>query len=215
MYAENKMITDIVSVFPEASISLAFQIMHEKNVSQLPVVKDKKLVGLVTETLLSEFSPSKATTLSIYELNYILGKTTVESIMAKKIVTCKPDMLIENVALLMNQNDVNMVPVVNDQNELLGVISRSDIIQSFIEIIGAKDTGARITINSKDEAGKLAEISHVIKEFGVNITHLTIFNNPTTASAEIIIRMNTKDVSSIVNSLKEKGYEILRIDYTD
>jgi len=213
MYVRNKMITDIVSIFPEASISLAFQLMHEKNVSQLPVVKDNKLVGLVTEVLLSEFTPSKATTLSMYELNYILGKTTVESIMAKNIPTCTEDMLIENVAIIMNEQDINMVPVVDENQKLLGLISRSDIIESFIEIIGAKDKGTRLTLLSKDETGKLAEIGQIIKEFGINVTHLSNFNNDSTNEIEIIIRMNTNETDDIVTALSERGYEIIRIDH--
>jgi len=212
MYVGNRMITDIVSIFPEASISLAFQTMHEKNVSQLPVVKDGKLVGLVTETLLSEFSPSKATTLSMYELNYILGKTSVDSIMTKDVTTCTEDMLIENVAILMVEQDINMVPVVNSNQTLVGLISRTDIIESFIEIIGARDGGSRITVNAKDEAGTLAEISHIIKDYGVNITHLSNFNNPVTGMTEIIIRLNTKEPDELVASLKDRGYEIIRID---
>ena len=215
MYVGNKMITDIISVFPEASISLAFQTMHERGVSQLPVVKNGKLVGLITETLLSEFTPSKATTLSIYELNYILGKTKVDSIMQTDIITCTEDMLIEEVAKLMNTHDINMVPVVNENQTLVGIISRSDIIEAFIEITGAMDPGSRITINSKDEAGKLAEISSIIREYGVNITHLTNFNNTSTNTTEIIIRLNTQDVTPIVKALEEKGYEIIRIDHNN
>lgn len=215
MYVGNKMITDVISVFPDASISLAFQMMHEKSVSQLPVVKDNKLVGLITEKLLSEFTPSKATTLSIYELNYVLGKTKVKDIMATDITTCTEDMLIEDVAILMNELDINMVPVIDDTNKLVGLISRSDIIEAFIEIIGARDTGARITINAKDEAGTLAEISVIIKEYGVNVTHLTNFNNKMTDTVEIIIRLNTNNVDPLVNDLKNRGYEIVRIDYKD
>lgn len=213
MYVGNRMITDIISIFPDASISLAFQMMHEKNVSQLPVVKEGKLVGLVTETLLSEFTPSKATTLSIYEMNYILGKTKVADVMEKEILTCTEDMLIENVAILMNEQDVNMIPVINGNGTLVGLISRSDIIESFIEIIGAKDPGSRITINAKDEAGTLAEVSHIISEYGLNITHISNFNNDITNMTEIIIRLNTNEVNALVDTLVEKGYDIIRIDH--
>lgn len=215
MYVGNKMITDVISVFPDASISLAFQMMHEKNVSQLPVVKDGKLVGLITDTLLSEFTPSKATTLSMYELNYVLGKTKVQDIMATEVTTCTVDMLIENVAILMNELDINMVPVVDSDNKLVGLMSRSDILEAFIEIIGAKDGGSRITINAKDEAGTLAEILHIIKDFGVNITHITNFNNNVTHVTEIIIRLNTSNVDPLVKELDNKGYEIVRIDHSN
>jgi acetoin utilization protein AcuB len=212
MYVKNKMIKDIVTVFPEASVSLAFQIMHERNVSQLPVVKEGKLVGLVTEALLSEFTPSKATTLSMYELNYILGKTTVETIMSKDVITCDENMLIENVAIIMNETDVNMIPIVDAAKNLLGIISRSDIIESFIEIIGARDKGTRLTVISPDEAGRLAGIAQIIKKSGVSITHLSNFNNPATNLVEVIIRLDTLDVTNIVSDLVANGFDILRID---
>ncbi len=215
MYVGNKMIKDVVTVFPEASISLAFQLMHEKKISQLPVVKEGKLVGMVTETLLSEFTPSKATTLSVFELNYILGKTKVEDIMANEVMTCSEDTLIENVAITMNELDVNTVPVVTEDDTLVGIISRSDILDAFVEIVGARDKGTRITIIAQNEEGTLAEISHIIHEYGVNITHITNFNNEATGETEIIIRLNTHEIDSIVSALEGKGYDIVRIDHND
>lgn len=212
MYVKNKMITDVITVFPDASISLAFQIMHEKNVSQLPVVKNGKLVGMVTEKLLAEFTPSKATTLSMYELNYVLGKTKVDSIMAKDLLTCQPDMLIETVAGEMNSSDVNMIPVVLEDQTLVGVISRSDIIEAFLEIIGAKDKGTRMTIEVPDKAGSLADIANIIKEHGVNITHITNFNNTVEGISELIIRLNTQDIDDMRSKLESMGYKVIRID---
>ncbi len=214
MYVGHKMITDIISVSPDASISHAFQKMHERGVSQLPVVKHGKLVGLITETLLSEFTPSKSTTLSIYELNYILDKTKVHAIMDPEPLTASEDMLIEEVAKLMNARDINMVPVVNDNETLVGLISRSDIIDSFIDMTGAGNPdGSRITFNSKNETGKLAEIASIIKDHNVNITHFTSFNNDTLNTVEIIIRLNTEDVTPIVEALKAKDYDIIRVDH--
>ncbi|NDL66272.1 CBS and ACT domain-containing protein [Anaerotalea alkaliphila] len=212
MYVKNKMITDVITVFPEASISLAFQTMHEKGVKQLPVVKNGKLVGLVTETLLAEFSPSKATSLSIYELNYILAKTKVASIMATDVPVCHPDMLIETVVSIMREQDVNMLPVVNENNTLVGVISRNDMLDAFLEIIGAKDTGARIAIEAPNRTGTLADIATIITEYGANITHITIFTSPDGTESELILRMNTGQVDGIIQALEKKGYRVLRVD---
>lgn len=212
MYVGNRMTTDVISIFPEASISLAFQLMHEKEVSQLPVIKDSKLVGLVSETLLSEFTPSKATTLSMYELNYVLSKTKVETIMKTDLVTCSEDTLIENVAILMMEKDVNTVPVVNNNNTLVGIISRSDIIRSFIEITGALDTGSRITIIAKDEPGGLAAIANVLKQYHANVTHFTNFNNPQNNTTEVIIRIDLTEIDDLVEAIKAQGYDIVRID---
>lgn len=214
MYVNNRMVTDVITVFPDASLSLAFQIMVEKGFSQLPVVKDKKLIGMITEQVLTQFSPSKATTLSVYELNYVLSKTTCADIMIKpdELITCPPDMLIEEAAVLFNDNNIDYLPVVNDEGILEGILTKSDIIAAFTEIVGTNDFGTRIAIEAKDEIGNLAEISGTIKDFHVNITHVTNYfykNDP--SNGEIIIRLNTLDTDALVNHLESKGYRILSI----
>ncbi len=213
MYVKNRMVTDVITVFPDASLSLAFQIMVEKSCSQLPVVKNKKLIGMITEQVLSQFSPSKATTLSMYELNYVLGKTSCEDIMIKvaDLSTCSPDMLIEDLAVLVNEKRVNAIPVIDEAGILEGIITKSDIIASFIEIVGTNDIGTRIAIEAKNESGTLADISNSIKGFHVNITHISNFNYKNEPKCEIIIRLNTLETDELVSHLEEKGYKILSI----
>lgn len=214
MYVNNRMVTDVITVFPDASLSLAFQMMVEKGFSQLPVIKDKKLIGMITEQVLTQFSPSKATTLSVYELNYVLSKTTCEDIMIKRkdLITCSPDMIIEEAAVLFDQNNIDYLPVVNENDVLEGILTKSDIISAFIEILGTNDFGTRIAIEAKDEIGNLADISGTIKDFHVNITHVSNYfykNDPT--RGEIVIRLNTLAVDDLVAHLESKGYRILSI----
>ncbi|PKM49481.1 MAG: transcriptional regulator [Firmicutes bacterium HGW-Firmicutes-7] len=214
MYVNNRMVTDVITVFPDASLSLAFQMMVEKGFSQLPVVKDKKLLGMITEQVLTQFSPSKATTLSVYELNYVLSKTTCQDIMikAKDMVTCPPDMLIEDAAVLFNEKNIDSLLVVNHEGHLEGILTKSDIIAAFIEIVGTNDFGTRIAIEAKDELGTLADISSTIKDFHVNITHVTnYYYNTDPSNGEIIIRLNTLDVDDLVKHLESKGYRIISI----
>lgn len=213
MYVKNRMVTDVITVFSDASLSLAFQIMVEKSCSQLPVVKNKKLIGMITEQVLAQFTPSKATTLSMYELNYVLSKTSCEDIMIKlkDMVTATPDMLIEDLAVLVHQKRVNAVPVVNADGQLEGIITKSDIIASFIEIVGTNDFGTRIALEAKDEYGTLADISTAIKDFHLNITHITNFNYNNESKAEIIIRLNTLEADDLIHHLEAKGYKILSV----
>lgn len=214
MYVRNRMVTDVITVFPDASISLAFQIMHEKHCSQMPVVKDGKLVGLITEQALIQFSPSKATTLSMFELNYVLSKTSCKEIMLKKkdVFTCTADMLIEEAATIINRERVNSLPVVDKDGRLEGIITKSDIIAAFIEILGTNDFGTRIAIEAKDELGTIAGISKIIKDYNVSITHIAnYFYKDDVSRGEIIIRLNTLDTDNLVNHLNEKGYKVLSI----
>ena len=214
MYVKCRMNKDLVTIIHDASISLAFQLMKEKNISQVPVVKDGKLVGLITERVLAEFTPSKATTLSMYELNYVLNETKVEDIMIKEVVTCDPEMLIEYAAVIMNTKNINSLPIIEGDNNLVGIITKSDIIEAFIELLGVKDSGARISVAIKDDKpGTIADILAVIKNYGVNITHITNFNNIDEAhTSELVIRLNTIEVDELIRDIEAQGHKILRRD---
>ncbi|MDO4765361.1 MAG: CBS and ACT domain-containing protein [Eubacteriales bacterium] len=208
MYVSSKMSRNIVSVFPEASISLAFRLLREQHVRQLPVVDNGKLVGMVTEALLNEVSPSKATSLSIYELNYILEKTKVADIMEKNVVTCGEDMSIEQVALLMNENDINMVPVVDSQTMIKGIITRNDIIASFLDILGSRGKGSRIILIGKDEPGTLANISKLLSERQYNIVHIINFPTDNPNESEIIIRLDSVANTELLQELENNGFKV-------
>lgn len=212
MYITAKMNRNIVSVFPEASISLAFKLMREQSVRQLPVVDKGKLVGMVTETLLSEVSPSKATSLSVYELNYILDKTKVADIMDKNVVTCTEDMSIEQVALLMNESDVNMIPVIDKSYAIKGIITRNDIIASFLDILGARGKGSRIVLIGKDKPGTLADISTLLKEKNYNIVHIINFAGENPEESEIIIRLDSIADDDLLKTLTNRGYRIEKVE---
>lgn len=210
MYVKNRMNTNVITISGNVSISKAFKLMMEYGYSQLPVVEDGKLIGLVTEKVLTEVSPSKATSLSVYELNYLLSKTKVQDIMLTDVYTVSPDMLIEEAAILLRSKDIGSLPVVSENNELVGILTRTDIFDAFIEFLGANDKGTRISLEVKDELGTLADISNIIKEYGINIQHVSNYNVKE-GQSEIIIRLNTTDIDNLINSLKSRGYNILSI----
>lgn len=211
MYIKNKMTTDVVTIFKEASIDLAFQTMVEKGCKQLPVVEKGMLVGCITEKLLSEVTPSKATTLSMYELNYLLSKTKVKDIMVEDMPVGSPDMLIEEAASLMKANNVDSLPI-TDNGKLVGIITRTDILESFLDLTGISDPGTRLSIEAKDEPGILATITGIIKDFNVNIIHLTNYNHiGPEGQNEIVIRVATLEVGELVKSLENAGYKVLNV----
>jgi len=214
MYVKNRMNTNVITVSPDASITTAFNLIMEHGYSQLPVIEGKQLKGLVTEHILKEVSPSKATSLSIFELNYLLSKTKVKDIMLTGLFTASPDMLIEEAAVLLRGNNIGSLPVVDDKGELVGIITRTDILDAFIEFLGANDHGTRISLEVKDELGTLADISSVIKEYGINIHHVTNFDIENERS-EIIIRLNTTYVDDLLNTLKNRGYNVLSVSKKD
>lgn len=212
MYVKNKMTTDVVTIFKDASIDLAFQTMVEKGCKQLPVVENGLLVGTVTEQLLSEVSPSKATTLSMYELNYLLSKTKVCDIMISDMPVGAPDMLIEEAAMLMKTSGVDSLPITSDDNKLVGIITRTDILEAFLELTGIEGTGTRISIETTDETGILAKITGIIRDHNINIIHVANYNHiGNDDHTELVVRLATTEVDELVNSLEAAGYVVLNI----
>jgi len=211
MYVKNIMTTDVVTIFKDASVDLAFQTMVEKGCKQLPVVDKGQLIGAVTEQLLADVTPSKATTLSMYELNYLLSKTKVRDIMVSDMPVGTPDMLIEEAVVQMKNNNVDSLPIVEGK-KLVGIITRTDILESFLELTGINDTGTRISLKTKNETGILANIANIIKEHNINIIHVTNYNHiGEHDDNEIVIRLASLDTADVVESLKNAGYEVLNI----
>ncbi|MCX7842256.1 MAG: CBS and ACT domain-containing protein [Clostridia bacterium] len=205
MYVRNRMTANPYTVSPECTVAEAAELMRSKSIRRVPVVKNGKLVGIITERKLLEISPSPATSLSIFEINYLLSKTKIDSVMTRDVITVSSSTLLEEAAVIMREHDIGGLPVVDD-GKLVGIITETDIFDSFIEIMGFKDAGSRIALDiEEDKPGTLAKVAGIIAGFDVNITHLAIFRN------ELIIRINTTNVDNVIEALKKEGYRIISI----
>ncbi len=205
MYVKFSMTANPYTVSPDTTIADAVELMRNKNIRRVPVVKNGKLVGIITEKKLLEVSPSPATSLSVFEINYLLSKTKIETVMTKELVTVSPDSLLEEAAIKMRDNDVGGLPVV-ENGKLVGIITESDIFQAFLEVLGSRDPGSRISLAIiDDKPGVLARIAGLIAGFGVNITHLVIARN------EIMVRLNTLNIDEILKTLEDNGFKILSV----
>ena len=136
MYVKNKMTINPKTVTPDQTISEVLDLMHEFKIHRIPVVDKGKLVGLVTQGVVQENTPSHLTTLSIHEMNYLLSKTRVKDIMIKKVITVGPEALVEGAADIMEKKDIGCLPVVSESNELLGILTTSDILKAFFDMFG-------------------------------------------------------------------------------
>jgi acetoin utilization protein AcuB len=193
-------------VTPEATVAETLELMRSKKIRRVPVVKNGKLAGIISERQLLEVSPSPATSLSIFEINYLLSKTKIDSIMTKDVITVSPDSLLEEAALKMREHNVGGLPVV-ENGKVIGIITETDIFDSFVEILGFKDTNSsRIAIEIEDDRpGVLAQVAGIIAGYGVNITHLVIFRN------ELIVRVNTQNTHDIIKGLEGNGFRIISV----
>jgi CBS domain-containing protein len=120
-----------VTITPRTSLSEAHRLMKQKKVRRLPVVDDGKLVGIVALSDVLEAEPSGATTLSIYELNYLLAELKVDKIMKHNVITVKPDATIRDAASIMLEHKIGGLPVLED-GKLVGIITESDIFRMIV-----------------------------------------------------------------------------------
>lgn len=174
MAVKDFMTKKVVYISPDTTIAHAADMMREQGLHRLPVIENDKLVGLVTEGTIAEASPSKATTLSIYEMNYLLNKTKVKDVMIDKVITVSPFASLEDAVYLMLKNKVGILPVVENE-QVYGVITDRDVFKAFLEIAGYGEEGVRVRFVVDDEVGRLEQIIRLIVEENLNISNTVNF----------------------------------------
>jgi acetoin utilization protein AcuB len=127
------MVSKVITVLPNVSISEAHNIMRNNTIRRLPVVSPEgHLLGIVTLGDVREASPSKATSLSIWELNYLWAQLTVERVMTHKVISITPDTPMVEAARLMLEHKISGLPVVED-GKVVGMITESDIFRMVVK----------------------------------------------------------------------------------
>lgn len=170
MAVKDFMTKKVVYISPDTTIAHAADKMREQGLHRLPVIENDKLVGLVTEGTIAEASPSKATSLSIFEMNYLLNKTKVKDVMIRQVITVSPFDSLEDAVYLMLKNKVGILPVVENE-QVYGVITDRDVFKSFLEIAGYGEEGVRVRFVVNDEVGVLEKIIRLIVEENLNISN--------------------------------------------
>lgn len=137
------MTSPVYTIRPQTPISEAHQIMKDKKVRRLPVLRGDDLVGIITIGDVREASPSQATTLSIWELNYLWAQLTVESIMTKEVKTVAPDTPMLDAAEMMLEHKVSGLPVMDKHHKLVGIVTESDIFRMLVKSRRREPAGAQ------------------------------------------------------------------------
>jgi len=207
MFVKTRMTTHPFTVTPEHSVPEAMTIMETRNVGQLPVLEDGHLVGVISHGDIAAASPSPATSLSANEITYLMGKLKVGRVMSKHPITISPDALLEQAATLLRDNKIEMLPVMEDAR-LVGVITESDILDSFIEILGFRDPGTRLTIEAPDAPGVLSKLTGITAEYGANISHLAVYRGAGENSI-VVVGVNSLNTADMEAEFDRHGFRIL------
>ena len=195
MPVKDWMTTDPITVKPDTSVMKASQIMKDNNIRHLPVLnEDGELVGIVSDRDLKEASPSKATTLDVHELYYLLSELKVKDIMTRNVITVASRDTIEKAAVIMLERKVNGLPVVDD-GELVGMLSQGDVFRVLVSITGIYRGGALFAFSLEDRPGSIKEVADVIRNHGGRmVSILTTYDMVDEGTRNVHIRV--ADLSS-------------------
>lgn len=195
MLVRDQMTPAPITVPPEETVPDALNLMRERKIRRLPVVdRHGGLVGIVTDRDLLHASPSPATSLSVYELNYLLAKLTVDKVMARRVITVSDDSPLEDAARLMADKKIGGLPVVKD-GALVGVITETDVFRAFLELLGGRRAGIRITASSSGAKGTVAKIAGAIFAAGGNIVGLGFSKLKGGATSRWEVMVKVEDLS--------------------
>ncbi len=165
MLVGERMSQPLITVSPETPIHDALNLFKKEHIRRAPVVKDGKLIGIVSQTDLLNASPSPVSSLSIWEMNYLLSKVTVREVMSRQVLTVTEDTPIEEAARIMADNKIGGLPVIRG-GKVIGIITETDLFKIFLELMGAREKGIRVTALIDNTPGMLAKVTKSIAEAG-------------------------------------------------
>ena len=167
MLVKNWMTENVVTITPERSMMKASKLMKDHGISRLPVVDESgRIVGIVSDRDIKDASPSKATTLDMHELYYLLSEVKIKDIMTKKVTTIRDDETVEKAAVLMLEGNFGGLPVVDGDARVVGIITDTDIFKVLVEISGVYEGGVQVCLQISTGPGSLAPVLDYLKENG-------------------------------------------------
>jgi acetoin utilization protein AcuB len=193
MLVGERMTRPVITVHADLPIQEALNLMREENIRRAPVVDDHgHLLGIVSERDLLHASPSDATSLSVWELNYLLSKIRIDRVMTKEVITVSEDTPIEEAARIMADHKIGGLPVTR-RGEVVGMITETDLFKVFLELLGARQEGVRITALVPDAPGELAKLTGAVRDAGGNIIALVTALGESTENRLITLKVDHID----------------------
>jgi acetoin utilization protein AcuB len=194
----------VLTLGPEASAFEALRLCRERRIRHIPVVKDERLVGIISDRDLRDASPP----LGDPERVSTMKEIRLEDVMTRKVITTHPEDTIVHAAREMYERQIESLPVV-DEEKLLGIVTSSDVMRALIAVIGVHEPGhSRIAVQTL-KPGDLAEVSGIIQDRGVDI--FSVLSSPgkvTSHDRTLVFQVATRDPSSVIQGLQEAGYEV-------
>lgn len=216
LLVRNWMSEKLVTLSPETSVAEALTLCRERRIRHIPILEGGHLVGVVTDRDLRDASPA----LGDPERASALQKIRVGDVMTREVITTDPEDSIENAAQVMYEHKIQSLPVVTEgpvvdegsavaEEELLGIVTSSDVMRALVTFVGLPEPGSRIEVQASNKAGTLAEVAGKIQDLEVDI--VSVLSAPDWSSSgkrTLMFQLVTTDPSSVIQSLKTDGYEV-------
>jgi acetoin utilization protein AcuB len=205
MLVQHWMTKNPITVEADTPFLEARLILKDKRIRHLPVLQSGKLIGVVTDRDLKEAAPSGASSLDVYEMNYLLLKVTVRELIKREPITIRPDEAVERAAFLMHDHKIGCLPVVEGGGRLVGLITETDLLAAIVEILGYNDAGTRIGLEVPEGPQACEELAHLLHDHQMDIRSLltcAIHGRP--GYREFVIRVQGQNVGALADELKAK-----------
>lgn len=200
-----------ITVTPDEKISSVLDLMKFNKIHRVPVTdSDDRLVGLITEGMIA--ADNKTTSLSIYELNYLLSKTDVRTVMIKRPISINQNALMEEAADKLLKNDIGCLPVVDDDNKVTGILTQNDIFKAFLDMLAWNQGGTRMVVEVPEGVGILEKVGAVFAKKGITLNSISVYDLDEN-DAEILIKSPAiLDSAQISEDLGKEGFKVLEFD---
>jgi acetoin utilization protein AcuB len=210
MLVGERMSHPVISIQPNMPIADASNLMRREHIRRAPVIKDGKLIGIVSDKDLLNASPSPATSLSVWEMNYLLSKIVVEEVMSKNVLSVTENTPIEEAARIMADNKIGGLPVIRE-NQVVGIITETDLFKIFLELMGAREMGVRVTALIHEERGQLAKLTQTIANAGGNFVAFGQFTGEDPSNRLLTFKVSGLEIGlleALIKPIVEKLIDI-------
>lgn len=210
MNVGRRMSHPVITAAPDLQITKAHELMAHEKIGQLPVVKNGKLVGIVSKNDILNAYPSSVTSLAVWEIAALLEKIKVKDVMIKKVRTVQEDTLIEEAARIMVDNVISSLPVMRG-SELVGIITQTDLFNIMMEMLGARRPGVHFSVLISPQPGTMAKITKAIYEKGGDLTALSVFEGDSSANFILSAKVNGIEQKTLQKLIKPLVISLLEI----
>ncbi len=210
MLVKERMSRPVIALPPDMPVHDARNLFRQEQIRRAPVVKKGKLLGIISRQDLIDASPTKATSLSRWEINYLLSKLTVSEIMTKTVTTIDEDTPIEQAARIMADEKIGGLPVMRD-GKVAGMITETDLFKVFLEMMGAREIGIRVTALVDDQPGVLQKITNAVSEIGGSFISFGQFTGEDVATKLITFKVagvKEEDVKKAIWDIAKEVWDI-------